>query len=595
MATPAKTIKEYFQGGRTAAIGNLQACVEQAATPYGNVEEVPTHETGQNAHDLFAASQAYCKEIQSKLASRTLLLRGDPWVKPSPPQCRMQNGFPTIDNASFQQDVFVWSPEHLLPGFKMTCPDCKVATGSFEWVRPRTLHGLTQINYYLTCKYSCLNCGAGKPRAAGSRHKQRKTFMADARNVLDQLPPGLAAMNNFIDSGKIICEPTVLDFIRAMATKTSWSGIAEALNELKSRSLQKHLPARGAVLDPAGHQDDWGNFEIPPPYRLSDAWVRNTYVKDGHRRQVGRTAELATETGDDILMLDWTKDAAARSSGTWLFNAMDSKRRILAFKLTNTSKPKEVEDILDSLAERGVSPQVVYVDEECCGSWKEIIERIWPHCQVRLDPFHAMRRLSETTSSTQHPWHGEFCGKLSSAIYTYDHEIRRDLESARLRQNLSSHIPRQDLLKHVPKRIENPEQIIAAVSTLLAEYKSKRNDVAGPLLTADTGNAWLCLQRHISQGCLCDPKNVSLHQATGKQSLFGGEAFPILRSRRGSSALEGFHVHQKQWLGALATHGREAGSLLLEDGVTRWNRKRHREEAINEDLPTSGVDKKICQ
>ena len=516
-------------------------------------------------------------------------------MRPSPPQCRVQNGVPAIDKASFQHGVFVWSPEHLLPGFKMTCPSCHAATGSSEWVRPRILHGVTQINYYLTCKYSCFNCVAGKSKAAGSRHKQRKTFMADARDVLDQLPPGLAAMHNLIDSGKIICEPTVLDFIRAMATKTSWSGIAEALNELKNRSLQKFLPARGAVLDPACQQDDFANFEIPPAYRLSDAWVRNTYVKDGHRRQVGRTAELATETGDDILMLDWTKDAAARSSGTWLFNAMDSKRRILAFKLTNTSKPKEVEDILDSLAKRGVSPQVVYVDEECCGSWQEITGRLWPQCQVRLDPFHAMRRLSETTSSTQHPWHSEFCGKLSNAIYTYDHEIRSNLECARLRQKLSSHIPRQDLLKHVPKRIENPERIITAISMLLAEYKCRCHAVAGPLLTADTENAWLCLQRHISQGCLCDPKGVSLHQATGKQSLFGGEAFPTLRSRRGSSALEGFHAHQKQWLGALATHGQEAGNLLLEDGVTRWNRKRHREETNDEDLPTSGVSKKICQ
>ena len=146
--------------------------------------------------------------------------------------------------------------------------------------------------------------------------------MADAQDVLEQLPPSLAALHNLVDSGKIICEPTVLDFIRALSTKTSWSGIAEALNELKGRSLQACLRARGA---PAGHQDNWDDFELPAPYRLSDGWVRNTYVKDGHRRQAGRAAELAAEKGDEILMLDWTKDAAARSGGTWLFNAMDSK------------------------------------------------------------------------------------------------------------------------------------------------------------------------------------------------------------------------------------------------------------------------------
>ena len=602
MASSRKTTKDYFKPAQAISrfLDDAKEEIQSIAIPVTssgatNIEQAHVQDSSQSS-DMFAMAQACCKELQSNLASGALCLEGDPWVKPRMQEqsSAKEQATSTVSETSFQHSIFVWSPEHLLPGFKMACPTCRVATDNSEWTRPRVLHGLTQINFYLTRKYSCFNCGTGKSKAAGARHKPRKTFVADAPDVLEQLPLSLAALHNLVDSGKIICEPTVLDFIRALATKTSWSGIAEALNELKGRSLQACLQPRGAGLDTAAYQDDWDDFELPATYRLSDGWVRNTYVKDGHRRQAGRAAELATEKGDDILMVDWTKDAAARSGGTWLFNAMDSKRRILAFKLTNTSKPKEVEDILGSLAERGASPDVIYVDDECCGSWKDIVGRIWPQCEVRLDPFHAMRRLSETTSSTQHPWHSEFCGKLSNAIYTYDREVRTALESARLRQKLSRHIPRQDLLKHVPKRVENPERIIAAISSLLAEYKSRCHGAAGPLLTIDTENAWKCLRRHVSQGCLCDPSNVNLHESTGKQAVFGGEAFPILRSRRGSSALEGFHTHQKNWLGMLATHGKEAGTLLLEHGVAKWNRKRHRENVADINARGAGTVKRTC-
>jgi len=48
---------------------------------------------------------------------------------------------------------------------------------------------------------------------------------------------------------------------------------------------------------------------------------------------------------------------------------------------------------------------------------------------------------------------------------------------------------------------------------------------------------------------------------------------------RGASALEGFHTHQKQWLGPLAHHSAEAGTALLADGALRWNRRRRNEAA----------------
>ena len=103
-----------------------------------------------------------------------------------------------------------------------------------------------------------------------------------------------------------------------------------------------------------------------------------------------------------------------------MINAMDSKRKILAFKLRCTSKPHEVEAVLQDLRNRGVELQVVYVDDECCGAWSDIVHAMWPGCYVHVDPMHAMRRLTQTTTSPQHPWHSEFCGTLSNAFYTFD-------------------------------------------------------------------------------------------------------------------------------------------------------------------------------
>jgi hypothetical protein len=76
---------------------------------------------------------------------------------------------------------------------------------------------------------------------------------------------------------------------------------------------------------------------------------------------------------------------------------------------------------------------------------------------------------------------------------------------------------------------------------------------------------------------LCDPADVQLHEY-GKSMRICGELFKAIHTIRGASALEGFHSHQKQWLGCLARHAADAGAALLADGAVRWNRKRRRQD-----------------
>ena len=101
----------------------------------------------------------------------------------------------------------------------------------------------------------------------------------------------------------------------------------------------------------------------------------------------------------------------------------------------------------------------------------------------------------------------------------------------------------------------------------------------GVLLTPSTITAWASLRQHVNAGCLCDPPGIT-RNLLGEATVIGGEEFrPILRTMRGSSALEGFHAHQKQWLGPLGRHAAEAGRALLADGALRWNRRRRNEMA----------------
>ena len=59
-----------------------------------------------------------------------------------------------------------------------------------------------------------------------------------------------------------------------------------------------------------------------------------------------------------------------------------------------------------------------------------------------------------------------------------------------------------------------------------------------------------------------------------------GESFEKFKSKRGSSALEGFHGIQKEWLGQ-RVHSRKRGLALVADGTVRHNRKRRNQQASN--------------
>ena len=299
---------------------------------------------------------------------------------------------------------------------------------------------------------------------------------------------------------------------------------------------------------------------------------------DGHFLSLYGTkveADFTTEVGDDVLRLDWTCSAAVRCGGKHLLNALDGRGFVLTSKLTSNAKPWSANASIQELLCRGVRPSVAYVDDECCNSWLPVLQHAWPGIHVRLDVLHAMKRLTQTTTSTRHPCHGRFCAMLSKAFFESDEKVLQRLVVAWRREHGSIPLPRDIERKYVPRSIRAPTAIANDIDAVLQSFQHM-SDSSGPLLTKATHDAWFKLKQHVLKGCLSDPTDVNV---TGSDHVvtIGGESFHTIQSLRGTSPVEGLHAHQKQWLGTFAQHAVDVGEALLKDGAERWNRaKRER-------------------
>ena len=546
---------------------------------------------------------SYVEEVKKRLSSGGLTGR-TPWVIAANPhteiltmnaQRRRANEIPLtsqeILDLVLRPDVFVWAPDKL-SGEPVRCPACNRPAVASEWNHARILHGVNTHKLYLTMRYACQNCPAtancsDKPES--KKRASKKTFLADVPEVLTSLPLHTRILWNFVNTGQVMCDASVTDLVRALATKNSWSGIADAINETKaSYWVRSKITLYLALCKSFGVRPNAVNPDLPKELQLSAGWVREFYVKDTAKRNLEISAAMAMERGDDTLLLDWTRDAAARCGKPYLLNAMDSGRHVLLSKLTEACKPQEAEALLMTLAQRGVRPKVVYVDDECCGAWPNILHKIWPGVEIKLDIFHAILRLSKTTRSTQHPWHSRFCNDLSEAFFQQDVAEVDRLRRAWVSDGRGTTLPKRIRNQYVPRTIAPPASIIANVKKTLQWFALNKHPEMGGLLTGATQSAWDRLEQHVKRNCLSEPI-LAERCETCPTMRVGTEVFTGARPGRGSSCLEGFHAHQKQWLGICGHHHAvAAGEALLEEGAVRWNRKR-RNEATTEQTRVPNV------
>ena len=241
---------------------------------------------------------AYIKDVMKERSKRPR--EHGIWIAPaSAPKAaaeinkqRKRNGEQLLDAAELlnlctRPSIFVWDPMALLPGLNISCPKCGLPASRSNWCSPRHIQRLQGNSVYTTRRYGCYACG----KTSGQRKprtRTRKLFLADAPEVLASLPSGIRSQWQFTNTGRSLCDAPVIDLIRAMATKTSWSAIANAINDMTSAAWAREVQmpyvrlceAMNVVALPQ-------QSAYPMELRVTDKCVKNMYMKDFSLRHEG--------------------------------------------------------------------------------------------------------------------------------------------------------------------------------------------------------------------------------------------------------------------------------------------------------------------
>ena len=543
--------------------------------------------------DYIGEPSMYMNKLKCEISEGRRNIVGNPWVRPVDPFVeasrinagRARRSESNIDakealHLILRPSMFFWAPHALFPDVVLRCPYCKKPVQCNEkvrWGRTRTLHTLNDQHAYASAEYSCPACPGLDSNGGFDGIVRRRLFWSASKpQAMTMLPKQLMAHHDLLDTKRRLCDRGLVDMVRALATRTSWGSIAETITEMKMSTWVLKTQQRYLMLC-----EHLGIFPIqtliaPKSVFFQDSWVRDFFILDFNNRRSEIIQELGNACGGDVIRVDWTKSIASSCGSGYMFNVMGDDRMILASSTTRSGKPNEVEHVMLALKARGINPKVVYVDDECCGLWNKMLAAIWPTAVVRLDPLHAIWRLTRTTRSAQHPWHGAFCKAISNAIFAYDEKEVFRLMAARAKDGLARTLPRGAKSKYIPRVICDQKSILDSIDIIVEEFQKITHNQKGPLLTPATDDAWRNLRLHVAKGCLADPENVNMNVYNEKACvIIGGEQFKIIKTSRGSSALEGFHNHQKRWLGIGCRHSIESGLALITDGTLRWNRKRH--------------------
>jgi hypothetical protein len=208
------------------------------------------------------------------------------------------------------------------------------------------------------------------------------------------------------------------------------------------------------------------------------------------------------------------------------------------------------------------NPFVLYTDRDCCkaGDEKSKFQRLfhrWEFLLVRLDWWHFMRRISKVCINESHPLYGIFMTKLSGAIFEWDEKdvnlLRKakkcELVLAGLKNPstdaVNKSISKIELAKHCKRRTRGPDKTVCLIEDLILSLKDSTDTLGVPLLREDVWDIWKEEKRHIT--CIQDPECFQLYTKTGEISK-GGVLLPVFRCARGTTSLESFHSHLKNFV-----------------------------------------------
>ena len=160
-------------------------------------------------------------------------------------------------------------------------------------------------------KYVCNTCPAStkdpavkanNPRNIKQKAvRPRKRFLGDQPEVMALLPQHVARLWDFKDTGHTICDSSVIDLLRALATRTSWSAIAETVNEMKTTTWMKKVVGQYLLLcEFLALKPQSVPRALPNEYEINSKWLGNLFASDAEARREEVRAELDAEKGHDL-------------------------------------------------------------------------------------------------------------------------------------------------------------------------------------------------------------------------------------------------------------------------------------------------------
>ncbi|KAF4704961.1 hypothetical protein FOZ62_028406, partial [Perkinsus olseni] len=497
---------------------------------------------------------------------------------------------------------------------------------------PRKVVAREGIFYVLGERFRCTTCLGGSEESeinhdednpgdakVGSRQKKKQAlrFSSLHPDFLSKLPPDLISQIPAFFTYRKAIALDVLSDLRTLSVSGSASVCSARLLETQQtayfrRRAQYELhckeweeaSSKGRLspftcvkrVPPAGGFPNFGSMDHRDGWNVaasdrSREYLMAVYVQDFVIRQPTLAQELKSLSGR-ILKADHTRPLAGKVSSEvgvkWSYSVMNEYGEILCHAFTETDSDSQVQHLYAGLRARFDSlnvhhPRLIFVDKQCCGSTKEMIQRYFPAIQVRLDIFHLLWRFSKSCSRSSHPGHAGFMKELSQAVFKVnENDMKLLIEAimvafglqdpsdavAKLKETpswLYKYVRRQ-----VPAKEELEERIMAVVD-------AARNVAwEGELLLPPGPEGFdRCLANqlhHVRMGCVSDVDD-ALYEELGIVHFQGKKEAPLMAYKcyRSSSQLEGIHGWQASYLSGTNV-GPLATQALVTDGIMRYNR-----------------------
>eukprot|EP00951_Prasinocladus_malaysianus_P003505 scaffold24665_cov44-Prasinocladus_malaysianus.AAC.1 len=197
----------------------------------------------------------------------------------------------------------------------------------------------------------------------------------------------------------------------------------------------------------------------------------------------------------------------------------------------------------------------------------------WESVKVKLDPIHAMMRV-EKRLSKNHGAYAVFMARFRDAIFVPDAEGISRLKERLRREGMAAeaiekkyHTEYTWFLARVCRRIGSPDDLLERLHLVEKEYADLPDyKTSQPLFTAKVWEEWRKFKQHVTAGCLSDPPDIPLYI----EVYIDGATEPVLMCFRGTSPLEGYHLHVRKVLSGYNYSPRLALDILR-DFNFRWN------------------------